>query len=93
MLTPEIFAIGGVTIKTPLPIVRERLKSPEFGVDLGGPIPHDSDDETVTVPDTPNPRSRTVMDELQRIMTQAHPSVDYGIERLLQFVSGNVVLV
>ena len=62
----------------------------QFGVDWGGPIPHEGIDETVSVPDTPCPLSSDDMEELQAIASPLDQSVHYGIdlyERTLLFVS------
>lgn len=64
-----------------------------FGVDWGGPVPYEDTNETVYVPETPNPLSRADMEELQATVSSLATSVHYGIdlyERALLFVSQKV---
>lgn len=65
----------------------------QFGIDWGGPVPHESTDEMVHVPETPIPLNSAEMEELQATISPLDPSVHYGIdlyERVLLFVSQKV---
>ena len=60
---------------------------------IRGPVPYEDTDETVYVPETPNPLCKADMEELQATISPLAPSVHYGIdlyERALLFVSQKV---
>ena len=62
----------------------------DFGVDRGGPVPHDCTDRDITVPEIPNPLTRVDMLELQATLLHEESSMQYGIDSyrcVLQFVS------
>ena len=61
----------------------------DFGIDWGGPVSHNTSDNDVNVPETPNPLSRVDMLELEVILSQEESSVQYGIdtyEHVLEFM-------
>lgn len=61
-----------------------------YGVDWGGPVPHDSSDHRINIPEIPNPLTRVDMLELQATLLHEESSMQYGVdsyERVLQFVS------
>ena len=66
----------------------------QFGIDWGGPVPHESTDDIVDVPETPIPLNAVDLEELHATISPLDPSVHYGVhlyERVLAFVSDKVV--
>ena len=61
-------------------IEEELVEGQNFGIDWCGPAPYDSSDETVNVPETPNPLNRADMAELKASISHQEPSMHYGIE-------------
>ncbi|CAI8015068.1 hypothetical protein GBAR_LOCUS9377 [Geodia barretti] len=49
----------------------------DFGVDRGGPVPHDCTDRAITVPEIPNPLTRVDMLELQATLLHEESSMQY----------------
>ena len=52
----------------------------DYGVDWGGPVPHDSKDHDINIPEIPNPLTRVDMLELQATLLHEESNMQYGVD-------------